>query len=451
MQVLLIGNKLLKTSGSLAVMLMLVFSSLLPAQALSPEELNKVKLVEQNLFFKTYDDESADNRIARIEKRVFGEPAEGSLEDRLAHVLQVAKPLEKVQPPKTPQLRPANPPAQSQSEQAEDERSRQEDAAEQARRKILQARNDEINQLLAEGVSLWKSKRGDEAVAKFQQVIRLAPDYAEAHFSLGVVYEAQGHYMEALQAYKRAAEVEPQNKEYRQAVALLEKNAQKYQEEGARNAELRSLAEEASGAYKRGEYFSALDLYKQLDEKKPNQALVKYNIATIYKAMKNPVQALNYLKQAHKLKPEEERFGQEAKQLESMLKRDEDERLNAERAWQEQPNNQKPNFKQAPNNNQFTNNQGRTGGGALGTGAAPPSASFGILIKPSNEGVLVGTIGIGSRAARAGLQKGDIIRAVDGIIIQAADQFQQIFSTKQPGQSVQLLIQRGGNIGQIVL
>lgn len=247
-QVLLIGNKLLKTSGSLAVMLMLVFSSLLPAQALSPEELNKVKLVEQNLFFKTYDDESADNRIARIEKRVFGEPAEGSLEDRLAHVLQVAKPLEKVQPPKTPQLRPANPPAPSQSEQAEDERSRQEDAAEQARRKILQARNDEINQLLAEGVSLWKSKRGDEAVAKFQQVIRLAPDYAEAHFSLGVVYEAQGHYMEALQAYKRAAEVEPQNKEYRQAVALLEKNAQKYQEEGARNAELRSLAEEASGA-----------------------------------------------------------------------------------------------------------------------------------------------------------------------------------------------------------
>jgi tetratricopeptide (TPR) repeat protein len=272
----------------------------------------------------------------------------------------------------------------------------------------LQARNDEVNGLLTEAVSLWKAKRADESVEKFQQVIRLAPDYAEAHFSLGVVYEAQGRYIDALNCYKRAAELEPNKKDYRQAVATLDKKAQAMQEDNGKKAELRALADDAAGAYRRGEYISALDLYKQLDDK-----------------------------------------AQAAKQLEINLKRDEDERLSAERAWTQQ--NQNGNQSNQQRNQQRNQQQQSTGGGALGAGAGPPSSTFGILIKPNKEGVLVTTIGIGSRASRCGLQRGDVIRAVDGIVIQAPDQFQQIFAGKQPNQSVQLLIQRKDQIVQIIL
>jgi tetratricopeptide (TPR) repeat protein len=439
-------NRLLRTSLGAAAILVLVS---LPVLALSPDDLNKLKLVEQNLFFKTYEDETPENRLSRVEKRVFGDAAEGSPEERLANVLNVAKTLEKAPPP--PRATTVKPEVskQQQKQFEEDEKLRQEDAADQARRRILQARNDEVNGLLTEAVSLWKAKRADESVEKFQQVIRLAPDYAEAHFSLGVVYEAQGRYIDALNCYKRAAELEPNKKDYRQAVATLDKKAQAMQEDNGKKAELRALADDAAGAYRRGEYISALDLYKQLDDKAPNQPLVKYNIATIYLAMKNPVQALTYFKQAHKLKPDEERFAQAAKQLEINLKRDEDERLSAERAWTQQ--NQNGNQSNQQRNQQRNQQQQSTGGGALGAGAGPPSSTFGILIKPNKEGVLVTTIGIGSRASRCGLQRGDVIRAVDGIVIQAPDQFQQIFAGKQPNQSVQLLIQRKDQIVQIIL
>lgn len=438
----------LKTSLFAAAIALL---AALPAQALSPDDLNKLKLVEQNLFFKTYDDESPESRLARVEKRVFGEADDSQdLSARLSHVLDVAKSLEKA--PKTPQppagrQAPQVSPEARRKQQEEDEKLRQEDAAEESRKKILQARNDEITGLLAEGVSLWKAKRADEAVDKFQQVIRLAPDYGEAHFSLGVVYESQGQYVAALESYKRAAELEPNKKEYRQAVNSLDKKAQSMQEDQGKKAELKALADDAAGAYRRGEFISALDLYKQLDDKAPNQPQVKYNIATIYLAMKNPVQALNYFKQAHKLKPDDERFSQAVKQLETNIKRDEDERLTAERAWQDQGRNQNQN--QYQNQNQA--NRPSTGGGALNAGSGPPSSSFGILAKPSKDGMVVTTIGIGSRAARSGLKRGDIIKAIDGIIIQAPDQFQQIFAGKQPTQSVQLLIQRDDKIGQIVL
>jgi predicted metalloprotease with PDZ domain len=83
--------------------------------------------------------------------------------------------------------------------------------------------------------------------------------------------------------------------------------------------------------------------------------------------------------------------------------------------------------------------------------APPASAAFGILAKSNSTGVRVTTIGIASRAAKSGLQRSDVIRAVDGVVIQSENQFQQIMSGKRPGQSIQLLIDRKGAIGQIVL
>ena len=55
----------------------------------------------------------------------------------------------------------------------------------------------------------------NEAVFRWKQVISIDPEDAKAHNNLGVAYEALGNMDEAIAAYQRAAELEPNNKYYR--------------------------------------------------------------------------------------------------------------------------------------------------------------------------------------------------------------------------------------------
>jgi len=55
----------------------------------------------------------------------------------------------------------------------------------------------------------------NEAVFRWEQVIDIDPGNAKAYNNLGVAYEALGKMDEAIAAYQRAAELEPDNKYYR--------------------------------------------------------------------------------------------------------------------------------------------------------------------------------------------------------------------------------------------
>ncbi|OPZ88519.1 MAG: hypothetical protein BWY75_01567 [bacterium ADurb.Bin425] len=56
-----------------------------------------------------------------------------------------------------------------------------------------------------------------------------------------------------------------------------------------------------------------------------------------------------------------------------------------------------------------------------------------------------------SRADRAGLKKGDIIKAVDGTITENNNAFNDMLKRKQLNEGVQMIIQRGAKIGQFVM
>lgn len=479
------------------------------AQAqLSPGESTQLKNMELKLFFKSYDDlEKPEQRLARIEKRIFGDAGDGNLSERISKLAAIVKPDEKkpddVKPKSNPQqtTRPQQQQQQTQTTQQQQDYS-QEDAQEAARRRARQAKEEEVSQLQAEAIELWKARRGQEALDKFEQVLRLAPDYAEAHFSLGVIYEAKQDYVEALASYKRALELNPQRKDYREAVTLLEKKAKNQEVDQGQKAELKALAGQASAAYQRGEFQSALELYKDLDKRAPKEALVKFNIGTIYLALKNPVDALDYFKQAQKLKPDEPRYQEAVQRLGSNLGREQQARMASEQAWNQQeggssqnnggrgkknqnrnqqqfnpnqqqqqfnpnqqqqqfnPNQQQQQFNPNQQQQQFNPNQQQQqqnnaplfGGNNLNSrGNTPPSAAFGILARGSNDGVEITAIGVGSKASRAGLLKGDIIRAVDGVVTNNMNDLNQVFGRKQPNEGVQLIIQRGGKIGQFVL
>ena len=59
-------------------------------------------------------------------------------------------------------------------------------------------------------LQLW-----NEAIFRWQHILKIEPQNAKIHNNLGVAYEAVGKIDEAMEAYERATELEPENKFYR--------------------------------------------------------------------------------------------------------------------------------------------------------------------------------------------------------------------------------------------
>lgn len=283
-----------------------------------------IQSFEQRLFFKNYSEDQLTVRLTRIEKQVFGQPIESSTEDRLARLDEVLRSKldeeRKVQEAEAYRAGTTSGGA-PRSTTAAPRVDGDDDHIERARMSIQAARDEEISGLLAEGVELYRQKRGMQAQEKFEQVLRLDPQNAQAHFNLGIIEETMGNYVEALGSYKQAAQKEPGNKEYVEAVTAIEKKATTQSRLVGKRADLRVLAESANAAWKRGEYISALDLYQQLDAKEPNRALVKYNIGSIYLMLKDQDNAVQFYEQAAKLEPGEPKYVKAYQELSAALKK----------------------------------------------------------------------------------------------------------------------------------
>lgn len=419
--------------------------------------------MEQKLFFKTYSDDDNEARLARIEKRIFGDAVPGDFTQRLERVKTAVGP--QVNPDGTVTGAPAEPvaaapppqPVQKADPQAEMER---------ARIAVMAAREEEVAKLLAEGVELWRQKRGPQAIERFEQVLRLDQHNSEAHFNLGVVYESANNLVEASACYHKAAEENPNNRDYQEAITAVEKKLTARKKNDDKAGELRVLAEDAAAAYKRQEYFSALDLYKQLDAKAPNKALVKYNIGTLYFVTKNYTDALVYYKQALKLEPKEPRYQQAVQQLSANLKAGEEAQKQNDQQWQQYQQatggvgmdgkQTKPAKKDKKALAQQQPQQMPPQQNYVAPAVQPAQnidfmAGIGIIAKPAHDGLQIVQIGIASRAAHVGLQQGDLIKAVDGNVVKSMADANQILSRKQQGAPVQLMIQRANQMGQFSL
>jgi S1-C subfamily serine protease len=86
------------------------------------------------------------------------------------------------------------------------------------------------------------------------------------------------------------------------------------------------------------------------------------------------------------------------------------------------------------------------------TGTGPdPLANLGIMGISSPKGVSVTTIGIGSRAAKGKIAKGDLIVGVDGVTVTTIQQIKSVLVKKQPGESAQFIIDRKGKIQNLAI
>ncbi len=430
----------------------------------APSNTAALSKLEERLFFKTYSQEQVASRLSRLEKRVFGDIFAGSEAERIKRL------LESQNAPLNPFAQATNEsdsavtadqavpsPSKKEASVRKDseagEPDEQDCAINRARVAVRAVKDQEITSLLASGVELWRAGRAQEASDKFEQVIRLDASNAQAHFSLGVIEESQGSYFEAAASYQKALRACPNNKEYKEAFVAADSKANSKQAAMAQRAELSRLAENANASFKRGEYLAALDMYKLLDKKAPHQALVKYNLGTIFLVLKQPQRALAYYQEACQIKPGDPRYQQAYQKLQA------DESLSqpgasvatpqqASRAASAQAN-QTASSQSSEQANLAANFNALTPACPPGNGAA--MASFGILGKTTTGGVMITTIGLASKALRAGLQRGDIIRAVDGTAIKNTSDLNAALAHKAPGQQVKLVVQRAKNWAQVNL
>jgi tetratricopeptide (TPR) repeat protein len=114
---------------------------------------------------------------------------------------------------------------------------------------------------LDQGKELYRTDQDEKAAEAFQEAIRLDPELAEAHFRLGLAYDAIGKAQEAENAYKKAIE-----------------KYKKYLEANGKDAE---------GHYNMGQAYAGLHLYseaareyRQATHLKDDDADIFYDLGT---------------------------------------------------------------------------------------------------------------------------------------------------------------------------
>jgi putative serine protease PepD len=81
----------------------------------------------------------------------------------------------------------------------------------------------------------------------------------------------------------------------------------------------------------------------------------------------------------------------------------------------------------------------------LERGSAPEHAYLGVSTSESpNGGAQVAEVTAGGPAAEAGLQAGDVVTEVDGDAVRTPDDVAQAIDDNQPGDRVEIKVQRGG-------
>jgi tetratricopeptide (TPR) repeat protein len=423
------------------------------------ENETQVSKFENRLFFRDYDGESLSDRLSRIEKQIFGETFTGSIEERVSRIATSLPPEKRK--PAPPPMAPAPAPTPSAASQPQTMQEDEETEAERKRAAVMAAREEEVAKLLAEGVEAYRAKNTAMAINRFQQVVRLDPQNAQAYYSLGIAMEANNSFGEALKCYEHASAIDPSNKDYVQALKLTEKKAVGEKKEIEKDAQLKRLSDEAAQAYRNQQFISALDLYKQLDERRPNNANTKFNIGTVYLSMNHYASAIDYYREACKLKPDEPKYAEALQRLEANVSKDENERLGAERTWENshpQQNNKgsrrsnnSPPQNNSPSNGPPQNNPPANNLSSNDRPSRDPIESFGFSLKGTKDGLKISKLKEQQRAAKVGLKEGDLIKAVDGNIVTSIDQMRKLVQAKPSNARFQLTVQRNNRLGQILL
>jgi Flp pilus assembly protein TadD len=125
------------------------------------------------------------------------------------------------------------------------------------------ANRGRARELLQQGKELYRNDQDEAAVASFQEALKLDPDLAEAHFRLGLGYEALGKREEAESAYKKAVA------SYKEYLAEHENDSEAHYDLGQTYAGL-------------GQYSEAIREYRLATKLKENDPDIYYDLGVAH-------------------------------------------------------------------------------------------------------------------------------------------------------------------------
>ena len=129
------------------------------------------------------------------------------------------------------------------------------------------------------GYYLSEAGLNKEAIVAYKQAIKIKPDYAKAHYSLGIAYGNLGMYREAIESYKQAIRIKP---DYAEAHYNL-------------GIDYRNL----------GMYKEAIEAFKQAIRIKPDDADAHGNLGVPYSDLGMYREAIEAFKQTLRIRPDD--------------------------------------------------------------------------------------------------------------------------------------------------
>jgi predicted Zn finger-like uncharacterized protein len=89
-------------------------------------------------------------------------------------------------------------------------------------------KRDPVRALLDKGVEYLENAQFNNATEAFNEVIRLEPSGSDGYFGLGLVYEQKGEMTKAIDAYKKAVEVNPDDSAAQENLKAAQKQQKKF-------------------------------------------------------------------------------------------------------------------------------------------------------------------------------------------------------------------------------
>ncbi|HDZ62757.1 MAG TPA: tetratricopeptide repeat protein, partial [Nitrospirae bacterium] len=137
---------------------------------------------------------------------------------------------------------------------------------------------------------------------------------AEYYYNLGLAYSDLGKYQEAVDAYKQAIRIKPDDANAHIVLAFAYSELGKYQEAIDANKQVIRIKPDYASAHfglglaygALGKYQEAVDAYKQAIRIEPDDALAHFQLGSAYSSEMRYKEAIEAFKQAIKIKPDVE-------------------------------------------------------------------------------------------------------------------------------------------------
>ncbi|MCF7802792.1 MAG: tetratricopeptide repeat protein [Candidatus Marinimicrobia bacterium] len=135
----------------------------------------------------------------------------------------------------------------------------------------------ELVQTFQDGVEALRSQNHEEALNKFDEVLKAFPNFAPAFYHKGLVYRAQDKTDQSIENFKKAIDADPNNEKYGQAMENLAK----------------TNFQEGVDAYRRGNLTGATDGFETALQIDPDFRQAQYMLGIIARRRGNVQEAID--------------------------------------------------------------------------------------------------------------------------------------------------------------